>query len=144
MMMMIAFITFNSSLAPLIEGLCSSLTNPWEFEFSGFRRNHSDDRREFSGFGREFSGFRQNRSDNRDLQLLALTNWATLEREVQRKTDKSETQKSKGKNPICVSYRQTLAVGVWKSVACFTKPIFGNQYCPGIYPRATQEGKTHD
>jgi len=29
-MMMIAFITFNSSLVPLIESLCSS--NPWEFE----------------------------------------------------------------------------------------------------------------
>jgi len=38
---MIAFITFNSSLVPLIEGLCSS--NPWEFEFSGFRRNQTDD-----------------------------------------------------------------------------------------------------
>ena len=37
MMMMIALISFNSSLVPLIEGLCSS--NPWEFEFSGFRRN---------------------------------------------------------------------------------------------------------
>ena len=41
MMMMIAFITFNSSLVPLIEGLSSS--NPWEFKFSGFRRNRSDD-----------------------------------------------------------------------------------------------------
>jgi len=30
--MMIAFITFNSSLLPLIEGVCSS--NPCEFEFS--------------------------------------------------------------------------------------------------------------
>ena len=40
-MMMIAFITFNGSLVPLIEGLCSS--NPWEFEFSGFRRNRTDD-----------------------------------------------------------------------------------------------------
>jgi len=30
MMMMIAFFTFNGSLEPLIEGLCSS--NPWEFE----------------------------------------------------------------------------------------------------------------
>jgi len=40
-MMMIAFITFNSSLGPLIEGLCSS--NPWEFEFTGFRRNETDD-----------------------------------------------------------------------------------------------------
>ena len=39
--MMIAFITFNSSLVPLIEGLCNS--NPWEFEFSGFRRNRTDD-----------------------------------------------------------------------------------------------------
>jgi len=35
--MMIAFI----SLEPLIEGLCSS--NPWEFEFLGFRRNRNDD-----------------------------------------------------------------------------------------------------
>ena len=33
MMMSIAFITFKSSLVPLIEGLCSS--NPCEFEFSG-------------------------------------------------------------------------------------------------------------
>jgi len=40
-MMMIAFITFNSSLVPLIEGLCSP--NPSEFEFSGFRRNRTDD-----------------------------------------------------------------------------------------------------
>jgi len=39
--MMIAFITFSSSLVPLIEGLCSS--NPWDFEFSGFRRNRIDD-----------------------------------------------------------------------------------------------------
>ena len=31
------FITFNSSLVPLIEGLC--ISNPWEFEFSGFRLN---------------------------------------------------------------------------------------------------------
>jgi len=34
MMMMIAFITFNSSLVILFEGLWSS--NPWEFELSGF------------------------------------------------------------------------------------------------------------
>ena len=40
-MMMIAFITFSSSLVPLIQGLCGS--NPWEFEFSGFRRNQTDD-----------------------------------------------------------------------------------------------------
>ena len=40
-MLIIAFITFNSSLVPLIEGLCSS--NPWEFEFLGFRRNRTDD-----------------------------------------------------------------------------------------------------
>ena len=33
-MMMIAFITWNSNLAPLIEGLCSS--NPYRFEFSIF------------------------------------------------------------------------------------------------------------
>ena len=32
-MMMIAFITFNSSLVPLIKGLGSS--NPWKFELSG-------------------------------------------------------------------------------------------------------------
>ena len=41
MMMMIAFISFKSSLVPLIEGLCSS--NPCEFEFSDFRRNRTDD-----------------------------------------------------------------------------------------------------
>jgi len=41
LMMMFACITFNSSLAPLIEGLCSS--NPWELEFSGFRRYQTDD-----------------------------------------------------------------------------------------------------
>ena len=35
-MMMIAFITFKSSLVPLLEGLWSS--NSWEFEVSGFRR----------------------------------------------------------------------------------------------------------
>ena len=40
-MMKIAFITFNSSLVPLIENLCTS--NPWELEFSGFRRNQTDD-----------------------------------------------------------------------------------------------------
>ena len=40
-MTMIAFITFKSSLVSMIEGLCSS--NPWEFEFSGFRRNRTDD-----------------------------------------------------------------------------------------------------
>ena len=40
-MIMIAFITFNSSLVLLIEGLCSS--NPWTFEFSGFRRNRTVD-----------------------------------------------------------------------------------------------------
>jgi len=40
-MIMVAFITLNSSLAPLIEGLCSS--NPWEFEISGFRWNRTDD-----------------------------------------------------------------------------------------------------
>ena len=40
-MMMIAVITFNCSLVPLIEGLCSS--TPWYFEFSGFRRNRTDD-----------------------------------------------------------------------------------------------------
>jgi len=33
-MMMIAFITVNSSLVPLIEALCAS--NPSEFELSGF------------------------------------------------------------------------------------------------------------
>ena len=40
-MMMFAFINFNSCLVLLIEGLCSS--NPWEFEFSGFRRIRNDD-----------------------------------------------------------------------------------------------------
>ena len=40
-MMMIAFVTFNSSFAPLIECLFSP--NPWEFELSGFRRNRTDD-----------------------------------------------------------------------------------------------------
>jgi hypothetical protein len=42
LMMIIAFITFNSGWLPLIEGLCS--WNPWEFEVSGFRRNRTDDR----------------------------------------------------------------------------------------------------
>ena len=40
-MMMINFITFNSTLVPLIKGLCSS--NPCEFEISSFRRNRTDD-----------------------------------------------------------------------------------------------------
>ena len=40
-MMMIAFITFKSSLVPLFEGLWSS--NSWEFEVAGFRRNRIDD-----------------------------------------------------------------------------------------------------
>ena len=40
LMMMIAFIIFNSSLVPLFEVLCSS--NPWEFEFSGFGQNRTD------------------------------------------------------------------------------------------------------
>jgi len=40
MMMMIAFITFNR-LVPLIEGLCNS--NPWKFEFLGFRWNQTED-----------------------------------------------------------------------------------------------------
>jgi len=35
LMMMITFITLNSSLVPLITGLCSS--NPYRFEFSVFR-----------------------------------------------------------------------------------------------------------
>ena len=39
--MMIAFITFNSSLVPLIQDICRS--NPWEFVFSGFRWNRTDD-----------------------------------------------------------------------------------------------------
>ena len=39
-MMMIAFITFKSSLVPLLEVLWSS--NSWEFEVSGFRRNRTD------------------------------------------------------------------------------------------------------
>jgi len=33
-MMMIAFITYSSSLVSLTEGLCSA--NPWEFELLGF------------------------------------------------------------------------------------------------------------
>ena len=41
MMMMIALITFKSSIAPLVEGLCSS--NPWKFQCLGFRRNRTDD-----------------------------------------------------------------------------------------------------
>ena len=41
MMMMIAFITFKSSLVPLFEGLWS--WNSWEFELSGFSRNRTDD-----------------------------------------------------------------------------------------------------
>ena len=40
-LMMIAFITFNSSLVPLIEGPYSS--NPWELEFSNFGPNWTDD-----------------------------------------------------------------------------------------------------
>ena len=41
LMMMIAFITFKSSLVPLFEGLWSS--NSWESELSGFSRNRTDD-----------------------------------------------------------------------------------------------------
>ena len=41
MMTMIALITFNGSLVPLIEGRSSSI--PWEFKFSGLRRNRTDD-----------------------------------------------------------------------------------------------------
>ena len=41
LMMMIAFITFKSSLVPLFEGLWSS--NSWEFELSGFSWNRTDD-----------------------------------------------------------------------------------------------------
>ena len=41
MMMMIAFINLTNILVSLIEGLCSS--NPCESEFSGFRRNRTDD-----------------------------------------------------------------------------------------------------
>jgi len=40
-MILIAFITFNSSLIPLIKGLCTS--NPWEFESSGGRRKQTND-----------------------------------------------------------------------------------------------------
>jgi len=54
MMMVIALITFNSSLVPLIEGFKSMgilvlrfsphfIANPWEFEFSGLRQNRADD-----------------------------------------------------------------------------------------------------
>ena len=39
-MMMIAFITFNGSLVPLIEDECSS--NPLELKFSCFRRNQTN------------------------------------------------------------------------------------------------------
>ena len=59
-LMMIAFITFNNSLVPLIEGLWSSI--PWEFELSGFKTE-------------------SNRRP-RDWQSLALTKWATLSHEV--------------------------------------------------------------
>ena len=38
---MIVCITFNSSLVPLIDGVW--ISNPLEFEFSGFRRNRTDD-----------------------------------------------------------------------------------------------------
>ena len=41
LIMMIAFITFNSSLVPLIEDECSS--NPLEFKSSCFRRNPTND-----------------------------------------------------------------------------------------------------
>ena len=37
MMMMIAFIAFNSTLVPLFQGLCRS--NPRKFESAGFRRD---------------------------------------------------------------------------------------------------------
>jgi len=37
LMMMIALITFKSSLAPLIEGLCSS--NPCKFAFWGYKQD---------------------------------------------------------------------------------------------------------
>jgi len=40
-MIIIVFITFNISLVPLIEGVSGS--NSWEFEFTGFRRNPTDD-----------------------------------------------------------------------------------------------------
>ena len=50
-MMMIAFITFKSSLVPLFEGLWSS--NSWEFEVSGCRRNRTD---EFKSIGIWFLG----------------------------------------------------------------------------------------
>jgi len=40
-MMRIVFITFSSSLVPLMVGLCRS--NPYEFQFSGLRRNRIDD-----------------------------------------------------------------------------------------------------
>jgi len=41
LMIIIVFITFNISLVPLIEGVSGS--NSWEFEFTGFRRNPTDD-----------------------------------------------------------------------------------------------------
>jgi len=37
--MMLAFVTFNSSLLPLIKDLYSS--NPWKFKFLGFRRKRT-------------------------------------------------------------------------------------------------------
>jgi len=49
-MMVFAFITFNSSLVPLIEGLCNS--NPWEFELS--RHNPNFGRDKFSRVWRQF------------------------------------------------------------------------------------------
>ena len=41
LMMIIAFVSHNSSLGHLIEILCGS--NPWEFEFLGFRWNRTYD-----------------------------------------------------------------------------------------------------
>jgi len=58
--LMIALITWNSNLVPLIKGLCSS--NPGRFEFSGF----------VWGFWPE-----SNRRP-RDWQSIALTNWASF------------------------------------------------------------------
>jgi len=46
-MMMIAFSIFNSSLVPMIDGLCTP--NPWEFELCGFRRNQTEGYFRFEG-----------------------------------------------------------------------------------------------
>jgi len=66
--MMMVFMTFNSSLVPLIEGLCSS--NPCEFEFSGFRRNRTDDR-----VGCKRSGFSPGAAAHHSPSARVYTDW---------------------------------------------------------------------